>query len=75
MMIDSIRIGTLSKVSGPCGTSPRKLKESPGPERIAVAAVPIGQRPGEEVNEFGAGVLKAGKHFALVGQGHQKGLE
>jgi len=40
-----------------------------------VAAVPVGQRTGQEINEFGAGVLKARKHLALVGQGDEKRLE
>src|ERR1700688_3690589 len=44
-------------------------------QRIAVAAVPIRQRSGEEVDELCAGVLEARKHFTLVGQRHEKGLE
>src|SRR6266404_6286918 len=67
--------GYLAQGLGAVGNVTAETQRIPRSQRIAVAAVTLGQRAGEDVNEFGAGVLKAGKHFALVGQGHQKRLE
>ncbi len=72
--MDNMRIGTLSR-SRSVGYIATEAQGISGAQRITVAAMPIGERARENVDEFSAGMLKTRKHFALVGEGHQKGLE
>jgi len=76
MMTDNMRMGTFSRRSGPCATSPLKVRVSPGFRNVGVPPMAVVQDARQHVNELDAGMLEPPGNTSLRSfQGHQERLE